>query len=420
MCRFQTSRTFLLFCLATLSLQSCVGQDSSRPSADDKRIIGENTFAEVPKMDKRVDAKLEDKATYLGLDFKPAQVRPGGRLTLTHYWQAHKPLRGWKVFVHVNDKAGRFVNADHTPVQGRHPAADWPVGSIIRDSHVVHLPSDWRADKLQVYTGLWRGSERMTIEGPQDKDRRILVAEIPVNLRGPKPRRKSLRAIRATNPPVIDGRMDDPVWRKAPVSPAFVETMTGKPSPLKTTVRAAWDDKNLYLLFDMPDPDVWGEFDKRDDKLWTQEAAEIFIDADGDGKDYIELQVSPKGVIFDSYLPAHRKNQNDWNSGMKAAVSVDGSLNQRDDEDKGWRVELSLPLTDLVGRGDLKKIRIPPKAGDRYRVNFFRMEQPKKGPQQASAWSPPLRGDFHALDRFGELILTDTTKKAKHEPVPAK
>ena len=44
------------------------------------------------------------------------------------------------------------------------------------------------------------------------------------------------------------------------------------------------------------------------------------------------------------------------------------------------------------------------------------MEQPQKGPQQASAWSPPLRGDFHALDRFGELILTDSREKAKHEP----
>ena len=43
----------------------------------------------------------------------------------------------------------------------------------------------------------------------------------------------------------------------------------------------------------------------------------MFIDADGNGKTYVELQVTPKGTMFDSYLPAYRQNQNDWTSGMK-------------------------------------------------------------------------------------------------------
>jgi len=32
---------------------------------------------------------------------------------------------------------------------------------------------------------------------------------------------------------------------------------------------------------------------------------------------------------------------------------------------------------------------------------------PQGKPQQASGWSPPLVGDFHALDRFGELVFGD-------------
>ena len=35
------------------------------------------------------------------------------------------------------------------------------------------------------------------------------------------------------------------------------------------------------------------------------------------------------------------------------------------------------------------------------------MDVPQGKPQQASGWSPPMVGDFHALDRFGELVFGD-------------
>src|SRR5206468_10420546 len=139
--------------------------------------------------------------------------------------------------------------------------------------------------------------------------------------------------------------------------------------------------------------------DKHDDKLWTQEAVEIFIDADGDGKTYVELQVNPRNATFDSYLPEYRKNQNDWNSKMKTAVKVDGTLDKRDDVDKGWTVEMAIPLEAVKGRAATGP-QIPPKLGDLWRINLYRMDFPKGKTQTGSAWSPPLVGDFHALDKF--------------------
>jgi hypothetical protein len=208
----------------------------------------------------------------------------------------------------------------------------------------------------------------------------------------------------------VDGVLDEEVWKKTPSTGAFVNTMNGSPVPWKTEAQAAWDDKNLYVAFKCDDDDVWSDLKKRDDKLWTQEAVEMFIDANGDGKDYIELQVNPHGAIFDSYLPAYRKNENDWNSKLEAAVKVDGTLDKRDDKDKGWTVEMAIPWNDVKGRSKAE-MTLPPKPGDMFKANLFRMDLPKGKPQRAAAWSPPMVGDFHKLDRFGELAFADAEGK---------
>ena len=145
---------------------------------------------------------------------------------------------------------------------------------------------------------------------------------------------------------------------------------------------------------------------------------EIFIDADGDGGTYVELQVNPKGVLFDAYLPRPGQAQTDWQSGMKARVKVKGTLNKPGDKDQGWQVEIAIPLKSVAGRSG-KAIPLPLKPGTRWRVNFYRTDRPAKGALKAWAWSPPKRPTFHALDRFGVLVFGDAKKKpAVRRPKP--
>jgi hypothetical protein len=40
-------------------------------------------------------------------------------------------------------------------------------------------------------------------------------------------------------------------------------------------------------------------------------------------------------------------------------------------------------------------------------MNMFRLDSPKDKPQIAAGWSAPLVGDFHKLDRFGEIVFGD-------------
>ncbi len=91
-----------------------------------------------------------------------------------------------------------------------------------------------------------------------------------------------------------------------------------------------------------------------------------------------------------------------WSSHALHAVHVDGTLNDPSDVDRGWTVELAIPFSSLTGMP-----RPRPARGDRWKFNLYRLRQGPGQPNEGQAYSPPLRGDFHALDRFATLRFED-------------
>lgn len=407
----------LALVVASVLVVGCVEQQSDMPSEEDIKAAHEHVLAQPPaKIQYPNQAQLEDKLVYLGLDVDTDTVTPGKAFTLTHYWKVLNPVGDdWKLFVHLEtpDSKKNHLNADHVPISGKYPLTLWKKGEIIRDIHRVSVPTSWPGSEVDIYVGAWKGPLRMKVtKGPHDNENRVLAVKLPVQAATGPVVNKRLVARKVRNGAVkIDGKLDEKVWTEAATSDDFVRTMDGQPADQKTTAKVLYDDKNLYVALDNEDADVWSTLEKHDDKLWTQEADEMFIDADGDGKTYVELQVNPKGITYDSYLPAYRKNQNDWESGTKAVVKVDGTLNKHDDKDKRWVVEMAIPL--VAARGKLSEMKnVPPKVGTEWRVNFFRMDQPTGRPQSGTGWSPPMVGDFHALNKFGVLVFGDDKGRA--------
>jgi hypothetical protein len=111
--------------------------------------------------------------------------------------------------------------------------------------------------------------------------------------------------------------------------------------------------------------------------------------------------------LFDAYFPIGRRQKHhfEWSSGLTAQVVVHGSATDRSDTDRGWDVEIAVPLADVRGLDDGMAVRIPPQPGDRWRLNVVRVERPKgdKPHIRASSWSPITIGDFHALGRMLEV-----------------
>ncbi len=58
-----------------------------------------------------------------------------------------------------------------------------------------------------------------------------------------------MRAVRARKAPTIDGDLNDSCWKVALPASNFTILNTEKPSPLKTNVWFAFDDKAVYVAF---------------------------------------------------------------------------------------------------------------------------------------------------------------------------
>lgn len=400
----------------------CVEQAEEKPTPEDLEFVKKNLLTTAPTPKFAVNADLDGKVTYLGLDVDPTPIEPGKDVRLIHYWKVNSALDdGWRAFTHLNGPNNQgYMNIDHGPVRGKYPVASWKAGDIVRDEHTIRLPPTWPHDKVMFYTGLWRRSERMAVRsGPEDGSRRVLAATVEVKGAAPPPIDRRAVVRKAAKPPKLDGVLDEAAWKDAPTLGVFVNTLTGAAGGVKTEAKLLWDDKNLYIAFENEDKDVWGKMKGRDDKLWQEEAVEVMIDPNGDGKSYVELQVSPHGTLFDTYLPTYRKYEDSidpkakpfsWNAkGLKAGVKVDGTIDQRDDQDKGWTVELAIPLSEINGlaKDGEGAAKVPPSFGDTWRLNLFRLDVAKDGKQEAVGWSPPLVGDFHALNRFGEITFAD-------------
>jgi hypothetical protein len=207
------------------------------------------------------------------------------------------------------------------------------------------------------------------------------------------------RAPRASGPIAVDGRLDEPAWRSAPEAELF-NSLTGGPLHYPTTARILWDRENLYVGFTCRDDEAWSRPGRRDgDAIYEDEVVEVFVDPAATGQDYAEIEVSPANVRFDARFRSWRSDLAEavkWQSGARTAVRVEHGP----DGDRGWTVEMAIPLDALRGRAPF------PRPGDRWRLNLYRLESHNRaGWQEGGAFSPPLRGDFHALDRFGWLVF---------------
>lgn len=213
---------------------------------------------------------------------------------------------------------------------------------------------------------------------------------------------------RTATPPVIDGKLDDPVWRRTAATAPFVrfDPDAGDGKTLATTARLAWDDTNLYVAWECEDPDVWSEIEAPDGDLWNAEVVEVYLDPDGDGKDYAEFEINPLNAGLDLQIPAavdgapqQVEQARTWNAaGWRHAVDTRGTLNSREDRDTGWTAETAIPLAALSGA------RLPLRVGDSWRLQLLRIDRSRGLPHaQFSAWS--ATNTFHSPARFGRVVF---------------
>ncbi|MBI2191185.1 MAG: carbohydrate-binding family 9-like protein [Planctomycetes bacterium] len=249
----------------------------------------------------------------------------------------------------------------------------------------------------------------------------------------PKPPIPRYEVRRTAGPLVIDGKLDEASWTRCePMSANFVLVDGQVPGHPPTVAKMLWDDENLYLAVKCQDDDLYATKPERDDNLWEEDVVELFITVPNDPKYFIEFEVSPMGTLMDIFNLRAYGGVINWDCPRwKCAVSADGTVGDRTDVDRGWTVEMALPLLDCyaqpyaAGRAkeleaqwqarEVKRENDPkfqynhrPSPGDIWRLNVYRIDC---GPAHTEyqAWSPPIVLGFHVPDRFGEAVFSAET-----------
>ena len=176
----------------------------------------------------------------------------------------------------------------------------------------------------------------------------------------------------------IDGNADGAAWQQAaPMSLWDVRCITDpKPHTYPTEARMLWDEAT----------------------------------------DYAEIEVNPLNTIVDLLVTRTPRRQSsfEWGPLLYTATEVSGTLNNPEDTDQYWSMELAMrwevlstDISDVVGDRSL-----PPLDGDMWRFNSYRYERIRENGAQTgnigySAWSPTGKTDSHMPERFGIVTFRE-------------
>jgi len=233
----------------------------------------------------------------------------------------------------------------------------------------------------------------------------LLVAGIvaqPLTAQVPVPR---YEVRRASTPPTIDGKLDEPSWTAAPaVTLLFLwDSQTG--AKQMTRARLLWDAQALYVGFDADDADITAQYQQRDDPTYRDDAVEIFINPNPQQEVvYYGFEMNARGVLYD-YLNYNSRTlfKRFDATGVRIATSLRGTLNVRTDTDMGWSLEAMIPWANFE-----ELARRPPVVGATWRVNFNRWDGVEPN-RRMSIWSDPQNAESwpHVPSRFGEIVFVN-------------
>jgi hypothetical protein len=204
--------------------------------------------------------------------------------------------------------------------------------------------------------------------------------------------RKSFEIYRTKIAPIIDGRLDDEVWKSAAVVDDFHQTSPSdgaKPTEA-TIVRVTYDDEFLYIAAHLKDSDpdgilakqmIQGKMFYSDDRFW------VTLDSFNNKRNDYFFQVNANGIRRDALRENNARFIDEWATIWQAESAV---------TEDGWVTEIAIPF---------KSISFSPDS-DTWGINFGRGIVRK---QEYAMWSSHERQDWPAYG--GEVSGIDDIKQ---------
>jgi hypothetical protein len=209
----------------------------------------------------------------------------------------------------------------------------------------------------------------------------------------------------------------DPIWQKPNVKAFALQAPSNvvfKNPPEKTQVRTLWSKDCLLIRFDCNDqsivylPGSDATAAPRDLPYFKADAVEVFLDPVGDGRMYMEVELSPNNGVFDAiyFCTAPPRSKPDlslenqfadrdlfslpeWNlAGLKTTTRI-----WPNSEGTGWSAIAAFPASEILHRLGRKQFA----PGMQMKINFVRFNYSSDvhHPLEITNWSPVLAGCAH-------------------------
>jgi len=242
----------------------------------------------------------------------------------------------------------------------------------------------------EVLEKVYRGNAERVLYGLKSDEERKAVA--PRELR-----------VRPSDDFELTGDGSAEAWKKTEWEP--LHKRNDKGLPYETKVKMLYSKKGLYVFMEASDKKITATFTKDNQHLWTEDVFEVFVWPDERDPIYFEYEISP----LNTELPILVPNLGDkfrgwlpWHEGgaartRKATSAIGGEL-KSGAAVSGWRAEVFLPYELLIPLRN-----VPPKAGAKWRANFYRMDYDDKN---TTSWDWARVGpSFHEYKKFGTLVF---------------
>ena len=208
---------------------------------------------------------------------------------------------------------------------------------------------------------------------------------------------KEVLGIKTDSPIVVDGLLDEPIWKSAPEAKNFIqlEPENGKSASERTIVKVLFDDKNVYFGFwcyDSEPEKIVGRMTKRDTDIRSDDSVYVLLDTFHDRRTCYYLNTNLLGTQLDGRISENGRTTNaTWDGIWKSAA-------QR--TDFGWTAEFAIALSS---------IKYEPGENKTWGLSLGR-RIPRK--LEFSFWTGPMESGYK-VSQFGELKGLNLKKSEK-------
>src|SRR5882672_9570558 len=182
------------------------------------------------------------------------------------------------------------------------------------------------------------------------------LAQGPSSVEGPPPPvapevvsrdtqgRVTVRAVRLTEPLVLDGLLQDPIYSRVPAIGDFVqqEPHEGEPATERTEIWIFFDATTVYFavhcLDDQPERIIANEMRRDSNNIFQNDNVQLVIDTFYDRRSGVLFQTNALGALSDQEVSDERNFNRDWNTVWDVKASR---------TDDGWSAEFVIPLKSL-------------------------------------------------------------------------